>query len=94
MHETHLAPNHVPIELHSLIPLAEKWGIDDYSMRSDFIKKSPRADSVAMKKQVESNIELIEDWLAGPLSDGPDYTLEYLTFTCLVMAADAVKIER
>ncbi len=41
-----------------------------------------------MRQAVESHADAFDKWLAGPESEGPVFSEEYIAFTCLRMAAD------
>jgi hypothetical protein len=63
--------NKVPPEFHDLIPLAEKWGIGDDIMRSDFEKKASLKEKEELVERLKDRIEEIEKWALGkgPISD-------------------------
>ncbi len=84
-----LDPSKVPPMLRALIPLAEQFGISDDLIRDDVLEHSTAADLDAMKQAVEANDDALDEWLSGPVSNGPDYSDEYVAFSCLRMAADS-----
>ncbi len=83
-----LDPAAVPSALRHLIPLAERFGVEDDLIRADIVAKTPAAECAAMRAAVEAHAKAFDDWLAGPASAGPAYSPEYLAFSCLRMAAD------
>jgi hypothetical protein len=85
-----LDPSAVPPALRHLIPLAERFGISDDLIREDVVVQSPAADLAAMRSAVEAHNDAFDEWLAGPSADGPDFSPEYIAFTCLRMTADSV----
>jgi len=78
----------VPEPLRHLIPLAERFGISDDLMREDFVEKTPAADLDELRRIVQQHDDLFDEWLAGPAANGPTYSVEYIAFTCMRMAAD------
>lgn len=85
-----LDPENVPPMLRSLIPMAELWGISDDLIRADFIAGAPEAAKGELKASIERFDDSLDDWLAGPEAEGPDFSEEYIAFTCMRMAADEV----
>jgi hypothetical protein len=80
----------VPAALRPLIPLAERFGVPDDLIRQDILAKATADDSEAVRRAVRSHEDVLDAWLAGPEADGPDYSDEYIAFSCLRMAADEV----
>ena len=83
-----LNPTAVPAALQSLIPLAEQFGVGDDLIREDIVAKTSAAELAAMRAAVESEADAFDDWLAGPEAAGPEFSPEYIAFSCLRMAAD------
>jgi len=86
-----LDPHKVPPALRHLIPLAEKFGISDDVIRDDVVAKAPPDEVEAMKKAV---LELdngpdseFDNWRAGSEADGLTFSLEYIAFSALRLAA-------
>jgi hypothetical protein len=82
----------VPQALHSVIPIAEKWGINDDYDREEKLAQA----SVAELQALISSIDDISDedlygWLEGPESSSSTPSKEYVSFTCLTMAIDSAK---
>jgi hypothetical protein len=59
----HLDPRKVPEELRDLVPLAEKWGIEDDLIREDFQSKATQAEKEALAKAVAGRNARITEWL-------------------------------
>jgi hypothetical protein len=85
-----LNPTRVPPELHDLIPLAERWGNPDDTVRDILIESASRDEQLELKARVRAANELLDNWLAGPeaFSDNPSF--EYVVFSAMRMAADAI----
>ena len=83
-----LNPSAVPSALRPLIPFAEHFGVGDDLIRMDIVDKTPETELTAMRAVVEANSDSFDEWLAGPEADGPDFSPEYIAFSCLRMAAD------
>jgi len=83
-----LQPSKIPVQLHHLIGLAEKFGLADDEAREDVVAKSSVEERQSMKDAVEKHDDEFDLWLAGPEVAGPEYTDEYIAFSALRMAAD------
>jgi hypothetical protein len=83
-----LDPSKVPVGLHPLIPLAERFGISDDLIREDVVAKASPAEVEELRRIVNQYADALDQWLAGPEADGPGYSDEYIAFSCLRMAAD------
>jgi hypothetical protein len=83
-----LNPSNVPEALRHLIPLAEQFGIADDLIRADVVRKTPPEEVERMRKTVFDHDDAFDVWLAGPEADGPNFSTEYIAFSCLRMAAD------
>ena len=83
-----LDPANVPESLRHLIPLAERFGISDDLIRADYVRKAPGTDIEELRRIVQEHDDLFDEWLAGPAAVGPEFSAEYLAFTCMRMAAD------
>jgi hypothetical protein len=83
-----LDPSRVPEQLRHLIPYAELWGVKDDLIRDDMVRSAPREAIEELKQIIEKHDDLLDDWLAGPEADGPDFSEEYLAFSAMRMAAD------
>jgi hypothetical protein len=80
----------VPPALQHLIPLAEQFGVGDDLIRMDVVANTPPAAVAAMRATIAAHSDVFDEWLAGPESNGPGFSPEYIAFTCLRMAADGV----
>lgn len=77
----------VPFSLRHLIPLAEQFGVPDDLIREDIVAKTPPDELSAMRSAVNAFDDAFDEWLAGPEADGPEWSQEYIAFSCLRMAA-------
>ncbi len=82
-----LCPDNVPEGLRCLIPLAERWGINDDILRMDELDRAAPAEIDYLKSVIRHFDDQIDDWLAGPEAASPHPTREYLAFTTMRMAA-------
>ncbi len=83
-----LNPANVPEELRPLIPLAERFGVSDDLIRTDIVAKSSPVELAAMRAAIAAHDGALDEWLAGSEAEGPEFSGEYIAFTCLRMAAD------
>lgn len=76
----------IPAKLHKLIPLVEKWGIEDDGFRDELIYSSSREDLKSLTDTITDDIlEILNDWLADE-NEIEKSTDEYIKFTCFYMA--------
>ena len=85
-----LDPRRVPEPLQKLIPLAEKFGISDDLIREDFFAKTPKRELTQLKRTLEEHDDLLDEWLAGPEADGPEFSNEYVAFSAMRMGVDCM----
>jgi len=85
-----LNPTRVPPELRNLIPLAERWGYPDDTVRDILIESASRDELLELKARVRAADELLDEWLAGPEACSDNPSLEYVVFSAMRMAADAI----
>jgi hypothetical protein len=83
-----LRPDNVPEGLRCLIPLAERWGINDDILRMDTRRRAAPEELAYLKSVVNHFDDQFDDWLAGPEADDSPPTREYLAFTTMRMVAD------
>lgn len=83
-----LNPERVPESLKHLIPYAEMWGVADDLIRDDLVKNAPNEAVQELKRVVKAHDDALDDWLAGPESEGPTFSDEYRAFSAMRMAAD------
>lgn len=83
-----LRPSKIPVQLHHLIGLAEKFGLADDKAREDLVTNSSTEERRSMKDALEKYDDEFDLWLAGPEAAGPRYSDEYVAFSALRMAAD------
>lgn len=85
-----LNPMRVPEELRPLIPLAEKFGISDDLAREDLFANTEDRELAALKKTLAEHDDQLDEWLAGPEADGPDFSDEYIAFSAMRMGVDSL----
>ena len=85
-----LDPANVPNKYWPLLPYAEFWGIADDWTREALVKAAPREVQVNLKEVVGRFDSDLDEWLAGPEADGPNYSKEYIAFSAMRRAADCV----
>jgi hypothetical protein len=83
-----LSLERVPQSLRHLVQLAEKYGIGDDLIRADFIKNCPFEEFEELRRVVREHDDLLDRWLAGPEANGPNFSDEYIAFSCMRIAAD------
>ncbi len=88
--DIHLNAENVPQTLRHLIPYAELWGISDDLIRDDLVRSAPPEALEDLKRLVQRHDDLLDEWLAGPESEGGRLSAEYVAFTAMRMAADGV----
>ncbi|WP_342249029.1 hypothetical protein [Sphingomonas sp. OTU376] len=77
-----------PSELGAIAHYALFWGVSDDGYGSGLIGRSSRElrrNLISVVKQYEDQLE---NWLAGPAAEGPDYTIAYIAYSALMMASD------
>jgi hypothetical protein len=87
-----LNPNNVPIQFHSWIPLAEKWGIADDALRDKLVSEASAAQLQELIEFGPTYEVALEQWLAGPESQSDTPSTEYIAYSALGMACDYAKI--
>ncbi len=80
----------VPVEVWPLVPYAEFWGISDHTTRDSLVQAAPDDVQGNLKAAVAAFDGPLDDWLAGPESELPNLSMEFVAFTALTMAADYV----
>jgi hypothetical protein len=60
----------------------------DDLIRADFMQKAPAAAVAELRRVVGKHNHLLNDWLAGPAAEGPNFSPEYIAFSFMRMAAD------
>ena len=86
-----LDASRVPIQFRQWIHLAERWGIADDLIREDCIEKAAPSELQEILKFGDVYDAVLTDWLAGPESENPAPSDEYVAFTCLGMALDSAQ---
>jgi hypothetical protein len=85
-----LDPERVPAPLRELIPLAERFGVPDDLIREDVFAKTPKRELAALKRTLAAHNDLLDEWLAGPEADGPEFSDEYVAFSAMRMGVDCL----
>ena len=83
-----LNKSRVPVELHQLIPLAEKFGAADDFVREQLVRAASSEEVAKLKAAVRENDDALDTWLAGSEAHGPSFSDEYIAFSAMRMAAD------
>jgi hypothetical protein len=82
----------IPSSLHRLIPLVEKWGINDDGFRDNLVFNSSKNDLEDLVNSISNEeAETLDNWLSGTEAYNPPFTNEYLAYTCFLMAYDYAK---
>jgi hypothetical protein len=83
-----LHPSKVPEKLHSLVELAERFGVADDRGR-ELVRKSVTPEEFQhLRESVRRHDDELDAWLAGKESFGPACSDEYIAFSAMRMAAD------
>ncbi len=85
-----LNSGNIPATLREYMPLAELWGITDDRERKHLVERAPDVAKRHLAAAIEEIDDILDEWLAGPEADSSSPTLEYLAFSALRMAADAL----
>jgi hypothetical protein len=83
VHRVKLDPDRVPVKLHPLIPLAEKWGISDDVAREHLVGQLDESERESIRESIESYSSDIWDWLGGENAMELCQEKEYIAFSCL-----------
>ena len=76
----------IPISLHHLIPLAEKWGIGDDGDRDTMVHDSNNNELVELTNSItDSDADALDKWFCSPEMLAKP-TEEYLKFSNFFMA--------
>lgn len=86
-----LNPNNVPIDLRDLIPLAEKWGIGDDIIRSEFQNEATDAEKLELKTILDKRLLRINEWLDS-FGNGKDMTEEAGAFMYMLLGLDEMAL--
>ena len=85
-----LNPDLVPEDLRDLIPMAEKWGINDDIIRSDFHEKSSAKSKLELKEKLNGRIDRINEWLDSFKEN--QMTEEAGAFMFMTLGADEMQL--
>jgi hypothetical protein len=83
-----LNSQNVPPNLRDLIPLAERFGISDDLYREKSVSAATPIEIAHLKAAIAMYDEDLDEWLAGPEARGPEFSVEYIAFSAMRMAAD------
>lgn len=83
-----LDPQKVPEQFQFLIWLAEKYGISDDGYRNDLIENLDEKELIECSSFLDHYDQVLDDWLADPEAQGPNFSKEYIAFSALGMAAE------
>lgn len=89
-----LKPDNVPKPLIQLLPIAEKWGIEDDFEREEALASASKEELESIVHSIDSvSDEDLYDWLAGDSANDDNPSQEYIALTCLTMSIDSAKIK-
>ena len=81
----------IPRQLHHLIPLVEKWGIEDDGFRDEIIATSSVEDIKNLVYSMsEEDFIVLNEWFCKPIV-GTKETDEYIKFSVFFMAYEYAK---
>ncbi len=88
-----LDPTKVPVGVAPLIPMAERWGIEDDYERHRAVEEASLEDLQRLTRCLDTiNEDDLFGWLCGPEAQSSPPTEEYCAFTCLTMAVDLAQV--
>lgn len=87
-----LEPAQIPEPVRDLAPYAEVWGVGDDGDRDELVEAAPDVARADLKAIFASRDAQLEDWLAGPAADGPEYSPEYVAFVNMMMAYEYLSV--
>jgi hypothetical protein len=83
----------LPKNLHHLVPIVQKWGINDDDLRSELILNSPDSELYLLVNSIDdTDSDNLDDWftsesfIKNPLSE------EVIMFSCFIMAFDYANV--
>jgi hypothetical protein len=76
----------IPSELHPLIPVVKKWGVEDDGYRDEMVFNSTNEELIELINSISLiPIEILDNWLCDPnLVANP--TEEYIKFSAYFLA--------
>jgi len=76
----------IPESLHQLIPLVEKWGIEDDGYRDELVENSTIEELEKLVNSIsEEEADILNEWFCDPESLN-DPSTEYIKFSVFFMA--------
>jgi len=82
----------IPLQLRSLIPLIERFGILDDSAREKLVAAASDSERAELVAAVRAHDDELDQWLAGPEAKAQNFSDEYVHFSAMRMAADYAAI--
>lgn len=86
-------PERVPLEVRSLIPMAEKYGIGDDFYREEVIQGLDNGELSELARCLDIEGDALDRWLCGEEMRKPVPSQEYCTMTNLVMAQQSASVK-
>jgi hypothetical protein len=83
-----ISAERIPEPLRCLIPLVERWGISDDTLRLNAMRKASPEEVEYLRAAVARYDDELDEWLAGPEAGSSNPSFEYLAFSNMRMAAD------
>lgn len=83
--------NKIPENFRDLIPIAEKWGIEDDIIRNDFEKKASEVEKQEFKKELTGRTKGVTEWLDS-FEDGSKMSKEAGHFMYMLSAFDEMRL--
>ena len=81
----------IPKSLHHLIPLAEKWGIEDDGDRDNLVFNATEGELRLLTNPIQNlNSDVLNEWFCNPILIKQP-TVEYLKYSALFMAFEYAK---
>ncbi len=81
-----LNPFKVPPTLRHLIPLAQRFGVENDRDRAEALAKASRDELETLRIVIAKHDSYLDAWLAGPEIEAEEVSDEYAAFTCLRIA--------
>lgn len=81
-------PSHLRTQLLSLAELVKQFGKADDGERLRAIRAASPGELARLRMAIHKNNDALDEWLAGPEANGPDYSEEYIAYSAMRMASD------
>ena len=79
-----------PPAFQPIVHYAAYWGVSDDGDRLRLLQRAPDEAVQNLKQVVTLYEDELDQWLAGPEADGPDFSDAYIAFSAMRMASDAI----